>query len=115
MYVKQEQDVERAPKIGKCHQDSRTEMRSIQPRVADAENLWPRQAKKLGSEARYRFGGCFFHDFWRMDDSGRGKNGSLRPFIDFHHFIMRLDEIEAGRDSDHSVFQNWHLLNGLIR
>jgi hypothetical protein len=115
MYVKQEQDVERAPKIGKCHQDSRTEMRSIQPRVADAENLWPRQAKKLGSEARYRFGGCFFHDFWRMDDSGGGKNGSLRPFIDFHHFIMRLDEIEAGRDSDHSVFQNWHLLNGLIR
>jgi hypothetical protein len=27
---------------------------------------------------------------------------------------MLLDEIEAGRDSDHSVFQNWHLLNGLL-
>ncbi|XOV72882.1 MAG: hypothetical protein ACFHW5_06785 [Verrucomicrobiota bacterium] len=27
---------------------------------------------------------------------------------------MQLDEIEAGRDSDHSVFRNWHLLNGLL-
>jgi hypothetical protein len=90
-------------------------VRSIQPGIADEENLWPRQAKKLGSEPRYRFGGCFFHDFWRMDDSGDGKNGSRRPFTDFHHFIMLLDEIEAGRDSDYSVFQNWHLLNGLIR
>ena len=89
-------------------------MRSIQPGIADEENLWPRQAKKLGSEPRYRFGGCFFHDFWRMDDSGDGKNGSRRPFTDFHHFIMLLDEIEAGRDSDYSVFQNWHLLNGLL-
>ena len=49
-----------------------------------------------------------------MDDSGGGKNGSRRPFTDFDHFIMRFDEIEAGRDSDHSAFQNWHLLNGLL-
>jgi len=89
-------------------------MRSIQSRIADAENLWARQTKKLGSEPRYRFGGCFFHDFWRMDDSGGGKNGSRHPFTDFDHFIMRLDKIEAGRDSDHSVFQNRHLLNGLF-
>jgi hypothetical protein len=27
---------------------------------------------------------------------------------------MQLDEIEAGRDSDYSVFQNRHLLNGLL-
>ena len=49
-----------------------------------------------------------------MDDSGGGKNGSRRPFTDFHHFSMRIDEIEAGRDSNHSVFQNWHLLNGQL-
>src|SRR6056300_2115496 len=89
-------------------------MRSIQPRIADEEDLWTRQAKKLGSEPGHRFGGCFFRGFWRMDDSGSGKNGSRRPCSDFHHFIMLLDEIEAGRDSDDSVFQNWHLLNGLI-
>jgi len=50
-----------------------------------------------------------------MDDSGGDKYGSRRPFTDFHHFIMQLDEIEAGRDSDYSVFQNRHLLNGLLR
>jgi hypothetical protein len=53
--------------------------------------------------------------FGEWMDSGDGTNGSSRTFTDFLHFIMRLDEIEAGRDSDHSVFQNWHLLNGLIR
>jgi hypothetical protein len=89
-------------------------MRSVQPRVADEEGLWARQAKKLGSEPRDRFGGCFFHVFWRMDGSGGGKNGSRRPFTDFEHFIVRFDEIQAGRDSDHSVFPNWHLLNGLL-
>jgi hypothetical protein len=89
-------------------------VRSIKPRISEADNLWPRQAKKLGSEPRDRFGGCFFHVFWRMDGSGGGKNVSRHPFTDFHHFFMRLDEIEAGRDSDHSVFQNWHLLNGLL-
>ena len=104
-----------APGKGKCHQDSHTEVRSIQPGIADEENLWPRQAKKLGSEPRYRFDGCFCHNFWRMDDSGGDKYGSRRPFTDFHHFIMQLDEIEAGRDSNHSVFRNWHLLNGLLR
>jgi len=89
-------------------------MRSIQPRISEEVNLWPRQAKKLGIEPRYRFGGCFFYDIWRMDDSGGGKNVSHHPFTDFHHFIMLLDEIGAGRDSDHSVFRNRHLLNGLI-
>ncbi len=62
-----------APTTGKCHQDSHTEMRSVQPRVADEEGLWARQAKKLGSEPRDRFGGCFFHVFWRMDGSGAVK------------------------------------------
>ena len=99
---------------GKCHRNSHTEVRSIQPRIADAENLWPRQAKKLSSETLYRFGGFFIHVFWLMDDSGGGKYAFRLPFNDFPHFIVRLDEIEAARDSNHLVFRIWHFLNGLL-